>query len=170
MYNNRVIKLIVATDKNGAIGKDGTLLWHIPSELKHYKSITMGNTLVVGRTTFDTLPNVAKKYRKHLVVSRSDMSFNDTEDIKYFTSIEDALSYDNITNDVYIIGGGSIYKQSLRYVDEVILTTVDAVFSDADTFFDLGYIEDNFEKSDFESIHHSDEDSLKWNVYKYTRK
>lgn len=122
-----MINIIVAYDKNLAIGKDNTLVWRQSADLKRFKELTTGHTVVMGRKTFDSigkpLPN-----RRNIVISRQDIEIEGVEMIK---SIEDIK---NINEDIFIIGGGEIYKNCLIFADKIYATILDAEI-DADTWF-----------------------------------
>lgn len=132
-----MISLIVAIDRKGGIGRNGDLLFHISADLKRFKALTMGNTIVMGRRTFESLPKGALPGRQNVVITRSDSFVAPGADVVH--SIEEALEV--ARTDVFIIGGAEIYRQMLPLADRLCLTVVDAEVSDADTFFpaiDLG--------------------------------
>lgn len=125
-----MINLIVAIADNLAIGRNNQLLWHISEDLKYFKSITTGKTVIMGRKTFESigkpLPN-----RRNIIISRS---MQGVEGIEIYPSIEKALSASQ-NEDVFIIGGGEIYRQTLPLADKLYLTLVHTTIEDADTFF-----------------------------------
>ena len=118
-----MLGMIVACDRNGAIGKDGDLPWRQSTDLQHFKKITMGSNLIMGRKTWDSLPGILPG-REHYVLSRGQI-----EDITVIT-VEEALAMEG-----WIIGGGQIYEIFLPHVNELHRTIIDARVSDADTFF-----------------------------------
>jgi len=122
-----MINIIVAYDKNRGIGKDNTLVWRQSADLKRFKELTTGNTVVMGRKTFDSigrpLPN-----RRNIVISRQDIEIEGVEIIKSIEEIK------NIKEDIFIIGGGEIYKNSLIFADKIYATILDAEI-EADTWF-----------------------------------
>ena len=118
-----MLGMIVACDRNGAIGKDGDLPWRQSTDLQHFKKITMGSNLIMGRKTWDSLPGILPG-REHYVLSRGQV-----EGVPVIT-VEDALEMDG-----WIIGGGQIYDIFLPHVNELHRTIIDARVSDADTFF-----------------------------------
>lgn len=126
-----IISLVVAISQNRAIGKDNQLLWHLPEDLKHFKRITSGHSVIMGRKTYESigkpLPN-----RRNIIVSRqSDYQVVGTETA---SSLAHAFKLCENEKEVFIIGGAEIYKQSLPYADKIYLTLVEAEM-DADTFF-----------------------------------
>ncbi len=125
------LSIIVAISENNAIGKNNELLWHLPQDLKRFKAITTGHTIIMGRKTFDSigkpLPN-----RRSVVITR-DENFHH-EGVTVVHSIKEALATVASEKEVFIIGGGEIYKETLPLVDKIYLTTVHKSF-EADTFF-----------------------------------
>lgn len=118
-----MLGMIVACDRNGAIGKDGDLPWRQSTDLQHFKRITMGSKLIMGRKTWDSLPGVLPG-REHYVLSRGEV-----EGVPVI-SVDEALEMDG-----WIIGGGQIYELFLPHVNELHRTIIDARVSNADTFF-----------------------------------
>ena len=126
----RVLGLVVAISSNNAIGKDNQLLWHLPADLKHFKNITSGHTIIMGRKTYDSigkpLPN-----RRNIVITRQKGL--QIEGIEVVNSLAEALSLCK-QEEVYIIGGAEIYRQAISLCDKIELTRVHQDF-DADAFF-----------------------------------
>ena len=122
-----MINIIVAYDKNLAIGKDNTLVWRQSADLKRFKELTSGHTVVMGRKTFESigkpLPN-----RRNIVITRQDIKIDGVEIIN---SIDDIK---NIKEDIFIIGGGEIYKSFLILADRIFVTEIDCEI-EADTWF-----------------------------------
>lgn len=129
-----MIHIIVAIDRKGAIGKNGDLLFHLRDDLRRFKAITMGNTLVMGRKTFESLPGGALPGRRNIVITRSeDFSAPGVETAK---SPDEALAMAAAgPGDTFIIGGGQIYAATLPLADVLDLTVVDREATEADTFF-----------------------------------
>lgn len=127
------IVLIGAIGKNNELGKNNKLIWYIPEDLKFFKENTINHTIVMGYNTFISLPKLLIK-RKHIVLTHKDISLP-KEVIKY-NNIEDVLNYaNNINEEIFIIGGASIYKQFIDYSNKMILTEIDSIDPYADTFF-----------------------------------
>ena len=124
------ITIIVAIAKNNAIGKDNKLLWKISDDLKRFKKYTTNNSIIMGRNTFLSLPNGALPNRQNIVITDNKNDKFENVDIVY--SIEDAIKC--AKNDIYIIGGGMVYKTFLPLADKIYLTRVDKEF-DGDVFF-----------------------------------
>lgn len=127
-----MITLIVAMGKNREIGRDNQLLWHLPKDLKHFKEKTSNHPIIMGRKTYESigkpLPN-----RTNIVISRKNDWFE--EGILIVGSIKEALKFaQKIDENVFVIGGGNIYEQTIDLAQKLEITLVDAVL-EADTFF-----------------------------------
>lgn len=126
------ISLIVAVAEDRAIGDKGNLLWHLSSDLKRFKAITTGHTIIMGRKTYDSLPNGALPNRRNIVVSRQLKSLKDAE---VYSDIDEALKATSDEDTVYIIGGGEIYNKTFPRADELHITLVHKSYPEADTRF-----------------------------------
>jgi len=137
---SKQLKLIVATSKNGVIGRDGTMPWHLPDDLKYFKEKTNGSIIIMGRKTFDSLSGVLPN-REHWILSREEKSRinkDNNPNVKVFHdsfSVVSALMKD--TRDGYVIGGGAIYKMFLPFVSACYVTEIETEIADGDTFFKL---------------------------------
>lgn len=141
-----MIKIVVATSNNGVIGKDNKLLWKQSEDLKRFKSLTLGQKVVMGRKTYESigkpLPN-----RDNYVITRS---LNEIEGCKVLKSFEEV---NKLEGDIFIIGGGEIYEKFITFSDEIYLTIIDCDV-DGDTFFNLDFNEwieissESFKKDD----------------------
>lgn len=130
MLQGKVITIIAAMARNRAIGRHGRLPWHLPRELRHFKETTMGKPIVMGRRTWESIGR-ALPGRQNLVLSR-DPAFR-ADDCDVVRSLDEAIT--RATGDeVMIIGGGQLYRESLPHTDRMILTLVDCETS-ADTWF-----------------------------------
>lgn len=127
-----MINLIAAVARNRAIGYQNKLLYWLPNDLKRFKALTTGHTIVMGRRTFESLPKGALPNRRNIVLSRSNDAFPGTET---FASIDEVLSACKADEEIYVIGGASIYKQFLPIADRLCLTEIDDVPTEADAFF-----------------------------------
>jgi len=128
-----MLSIIVAIAENNAIGKNNDLIWYISDDLKRFKRLTSGHTVLMGRKTFDSLPNGALPNRTNVVITR-DTSLKPDNCI-VLHSVEEALEkYSDVKEEVFILGGGSIYKKMLPYAQKLYLTKVHESF-DADVFF-----------------------------------
>ena len=126
------ITIIVAAAENNAIGKDNDLIWSLPNDLKRFKKLTSGHSIIMGRKTFDSFPGLLPN-RKHIVISRNkNISFSD--EVTVVNNFEDAIRETGDDENPFIIGGGQIYKLAMDLVDKIELTRVHEEFK-ADTFF-----------------------------------
>jgi dihydrofolate reductase len=125
-----IIAAIVATDLNNAIGKNNQLLWHLPADLKFFKTTTMGCPVIMGRKTYESIGRLLPG-RKNIIITRN--SDYKIEGAQIFNSIEDAIKSLN-EEKIFIIGGAEIYNQSLNFTNEVYRTLVKHSF-EADTYF-----------------------------------
>ena len=120
--NHPEIILVLARASNGIIGKDGGMPWHIPADLRHFKQITTGRPMIMGRKTFDSLPGLLDG-RRHIVLTRHIGWEEDGAEVVH--SVEEALKRANGPH-VCVIGGAEIYKLFLPIADRVELTEIDA--------------------------------------------
>lgn len=129
------MKAIVAVDKNFGIGYKGKLLIHIPEDLKHFKKTTVGKVVVMGRQTFESLPGGLPLPDRTNIVLSQNPDFSPNNVIVCRSTSELFLELKKYSSDdIYVIGGGTIYKQLLPYCNEVVATLIDHEFL-ADTFF-----------------------------------
>ncbi len=127
---DRQITMIVAVAENGAIGKDNNLLWHISGDLKRFKAITTGHSIIMGRKTYLSFPKRPLPDRKNIILTNGYNTFEGAYTAK---NIEQALALCD-SDEVFIIGGESIYRQFLPYTTKIYLTRVHRSY-EADTFF-----------------------------------
>lgn len=148
-----MINIIAAVAENRAIGLNNKLLYWLPNDLKRFKALTTGHTIVMGRHTFESLPKGALPNRRNVVVSRTQNSFPGCE---CYESLEEALAHCEKDEDVYIIGGASIYEQAIKFADRLCLTEIHDTPSDADRFFPVydNWHETWREEHDTDEKHH----------------
>ncbi|HLP05838.1 MAG TPA: dihydrofolate reductase [Paludibacter sp.] len=125
--------IIAAIADNYAIGKSNNLPWHLPADLKHFKQLTTGHAVVMGKRTFESLPNGPLPNRTNIVLT-SLMSEGVNKGYFEADSLEDALYLCENEEHVFVMGGATVYKQALDRVDSMYITWVHGNFS-ADTFF-----------------------------------
>lgn len=123
--------LIAAVAENNALGKNNDLLWHLPNDFKRFKEVTSGHHIIMGRKTFESFPKPLPN-RTHIIITRQ-------KDFKYegcivVSDIEKALDACPKNEDIYIIGGGEIYSQSIHFANQLDITRVHHSF-DADVYF-----------------------------------
>jgi dihydrofolate reductase len=126
------ISIIVAIAENNAIGKDNKLLWHISDDLKRFKKLTIGHTLIMGRNTFLSFPDGPLPNRRHVVIS--DVEGETFPGCEMASSIEEAIDLAGNTAECFVVGGGMVYAQFLPLAGKLYLTRVHHSF-EADTFF-----------------------------------
>ncbi len=135
------VSAIVAMARNHVIGRDNALIWHLPEDLKHFKTTTMGKPLVMGRKSFESLGSKPLPGRPHIVISRRSAQDNPFPDqVFYVLTIEAGLALAKEkacaleTDEIFITGGGEIYKQTLPLVERLYLTVLDRDYK-GDTVF-----------------------------------
>jgi dihydrofolate reductase len=134
-----MLSIIVAIAENYAIGKDNDLLWHIPEDLKRFKRLTTGHTIIMGKNTYLSLPKRPLPNRRSIIIS--DDPGDHFDGCETVGSIEAAVKCADSSEENFIIGGGSIYRQFLPLADRLYLTVVHKTF-DADIFFpEINYSE-----------------------------
>lgn len=134
------ISIIAAIGKNRELGKDNKLLWHIPEDLQHFKKLTENHVVIMGRKTFESigkpLPN-----RINIIITRNRawtplaLRFGGLGCTVCYSLEEGLVEAKKNKNEIFIIGGGEIYKQGIKYADKLYLTIVDQEYPEADTYF-----------------------------------
>ena len=163
-----MIKIIAAVGKNLELGKKGGLIWHLPNDLKFFKEQTQGSVVAMGRNTFNSLPKKLPN-RKHLVLTDIDDFNKSVEDVALFYNFYDLLKEVEaraMYSDVFIIGGGSVYKLFAPFADELILTEIDAEDKEADVYFP------SFDKTEYERqvIASNEDNGIKYEHVRYVKK
>lgn len=129
----KTLSIIVALAEDNAIGKDNDLLWRLPNDMKRFRELTTDHTIIMGRRTFESLPKGALPNRKNVVLTtRRDISF---ENAYLYDSLDSAIDMEPDGEEIFIIGGGLVYKQAMEMADKMYLTRVHHTFDGADTFF-----------------------------------
>jgi dihydrofolate reductase len=161
-----MISIIVAVSEDWGIGKDNELLWHISEDLKRFKRLTIGNTVIMGKRTWESLPKRPLPSRKNIVLT--DDPDEIIEDAVTAYSLQDSLNKCDKDKEIFIIGGGSIYRQFMPIADRLFITHVHRK-APADIYFpeiDLGIWEIT-EKEEFKTY---DNDSIPYTYTIYQRK
>lgn len=127
-----MITLIAAVAQNGAIGFQNKLLYWLPNDLKRFKALTTGHTIIMGRKTFESFPKGALPNRRNVVLSRNVATFPGAET---FPNLEAALASCAADEDIYIIGGASVYEQAMPLADRLCLTEIEDTPAEADAYF-----------------------------------
>jgi dihydrofolate reductase len=131
------LSIVVAAAEDNAIGKDNQLLWKLPNDMKFFKNLTWGMSVVMGRKTFESIGSKALPGRLNIVITRQPALYMHHEGVKVVSTIQEAI---NLTEkegykELFIIGGSDIYNQTVEMVDTIYLTKVHASFPTADTYF-----------------------------------
>lgn len=132
-----MISIIAAISENNCIGKDGTLPWHIPADLAHFKQHTTGKTVLMGRSTWESLPAAVRPLpnRTNIVITRNN-AFPLPPKVERYTDIKAAIqAHSSDTSELMIIGGASIYEQTIELVDRLYITHIHDTIVDGDAFF-----------------------------------
>ena len=152
------LALIAAIAKNNAIGFENRLIYWLPNDLKRFKELTTGHTIIMGSNTFRSLPKGALPNRRNIVLSREESEFPGCET---FSSLEEALANCSDTELVYIIGGEMLYKTALPHADILCLTEVDDTPENADAFFP------EFARNEWEVIEQEEHTADEKHAYNY---
>jgi dihydrofolate reductase len=130
-----IISIIAATAKNGVIGMDNKMPWHVPQDLQYFKRVTMGKPMIMGRKTFESLPGILKG-RPHIIISRTDYDTQGRENLYSAHNIEEAISIAATLNqeEIFIVGGAQIYAQSMDLAHRFYKTTLH-ITPEGDAFF-----------------------------------
>ena len=127
-----MISIIVAIAENNAIGFENKLIYWLPNDMKRFKALTTGHTIIMGRRTFESLPKGALPNRRNIVLSRNGKA-EDFPNADLYHTLDEALA--SCQGEVYIIGGASVYKEALSLANRLCLTRVHDTPQKADTFF-----------------------------------
>ena len=171
-----MISIIAAVAKNRAIGYENKLIYWLPNDLKRFKALTTGHTIIMGRNTFLSLPKGALPNRRNIVLSKSMWKVeggmwnenSSQKGIEVYPSLEDALAHCNQDEEVYIIGGASVYRQALPLADRLCLTEIDDTPEKADTFFPP--YEDEWQEESREDHPIDDRHDFRYSFVDYIRK
>lgn len=130
-----MLSLIVAVAENWAIGRKNALLWHLPDDLKYFKKVTTGHTVIMGQNTFLSLSSKPLPNRRNIVVDNTRPS-GIYDGVEYFDNLQDALAAGQADGgEAIVMGGGMMYRTSMPFCDKLYITHVHASVDDADTFF-----------------------------------
>lgn len=156
------ISMIAAVGKNLELGKNNDLIWHFSADMKFFKNTTTGNTVVMGRKTFESLPHALPNRRNIVLTNNKDLKIEGVEICYTIDEVLELCKNDN----VFIIGGGKIYSQFLEYSDKLILTEIDDTCDDANVYFP------QFDKALYkkEILSENEEKGIKFEHVVYERK
>ena len=162
-----MISIIVAMSKNNVIGKDNKIIWHLPEDMKHFKELTTGHTIIMGRKTFESLGRVLPN-RKHIVITH-DLNYKvDDDNVEIVHNIEEIKKYADSAEENFVIGGAIVYRQLMEYANKMYVTVIDEEFV-GDAYFQK--IDENEWKICEETICKKDEkNSYDYRFLTYVRK
>ena len=172
-----MISIIAAVARNRAIGFKNKLIYWLPNDLKRFKALTTGHTIIMGRNTFLSLPNGALPNRRNIVLTRKGVNkelmvvreeLKDNTSLDFYPSLEEALAHCAPDEDIFIIGGASVYRQALPLVDRLCLTEIDDTPAEADTFFPP--YEDKWQEESREDHPVDDRHDFPYSFVDYVRK
>lgn len=127
-----MLSIIAAISENRALGLNNKLLYRLPNDMKRFKALTTGHTIIMGRLTYESLPKGALPNRRNIVISRT---VSELPGCEVYVSLDDALSHCNNDEEVFAIGGARIYQAALPLADRLYLTEVRDTPREADVFF-----------------------------------
>ena len=160
------ISIIVAIAENNAIGKENRLLWHISADMQHFKRITAGRTVIMGKKTFFSLPKRPLGNRRNVVISDTPADRFPGCEMAY--SIEEAIHLCDSGKENFVIGGASIYRQFLPHAQKLYITRIHKVF-DADTYFPE-ISPDEWTITDEENVMNDTQNDFSYSFLTYQRK
>ena len=157
------ISIIACVGKNLELGRKNDLIWHLPNDLKYFRKVTSGKTVIMGRRTFESLPGVLPK-RRNIVLQMSNK--NKIDGVEIFNDIPSILEAVKDEDEAFIIGGASIYKQFLEYADKLYLTEVNEKCQDAEVYFP------KFDKKKYKKniVGKNEDNGVKYNFVLYERR
>ncbi len=154
-----MVAIVVAVADNNVIGKDNQLIWHLPADLKHFKNLTMGHPMIMGRKTFDSIGKPLPGRTSIIITRQQDFK---AEGCIVVNSVQEAIARAcELDDTVCIIGGAEIYKQAMPLVDTIFLTRVHHTF-EGDTFFP------QIQPEDWETVSEAQYEPDEKNKYKYS--
>ena len=160
------LSIIAAIGQNNELGKNNNLIWRLKDDMKFFKDTTIGHTIIMGRKTFTSLPSLLTQ-RKHLVLTRSNLTF--PKDVTVYNDLQDFLNdYQDSEEEIFDIGGETLYRELLDYAGKLYLTEIEAYDKDADAYFPT------FDKDDFDrsiiGTHYDEKENIKYKHVLYKRR
>ena len=153
------ISIIVAIADNLAIGQDLQLLCHMPADLKRFKALTTGHTIIMGRKTYESLPHALPNRTNVVLSSQPKELFPGCE---VYTSLPEALAQCQAEEEVFIIGGGQVYQQAIQLADRLYITRIHHLFDKANIFFPA------FDATEWDEVEREEHEADEKNPYPYT--
>jgi dihydrofolate reductase len=162
-----IVSLIVAKGKNGVIGKNNQMMWHLPLEFKYFKETTLGHCIVSGRKNYEAIGSPLPK-RENIIITRNKDYAVDGAVVVH--SLNEALEHAKSKgeSEVFICGGGQIYSEAISLVDRMYITEVD--YQDEGDVYFPDFNEDDFSKKLVQAQEVSEKNKYAWNAYVYERK
>lgn len=162
-----IISMIAAMGKNRVIGKDNSMIWHLPLEYKHFKETTLGHCIITGRKNFEAVGRALPGRTNIIVTRRKDFA---APGCVVVNSIEEALEYARQKNEseAFIVGGGEIYRQGLEFAQKIYLTEVD--YNEPGDVYFPEFDETLFEREVLKHEAVGEKNNLEWTAYLYTKK
>ena len=140
-----LVTIIAAVSENGVIGRGGGLPWHLSDDLKHFKKLTTGHTVIMGRRTFESFGARPLPNRRNIIITRNKKY--SPEGVEVAASFDDALSLSSDDDEVFVCGGQQVYEQAIPLAGRMYLSHVEAIIEGGDTFFPE-YESDNWQLCD----------------------
>ena len=160
-----MISMILAVGENYELGYNNELLWHLKNDLINFKKLTLNKTIIMGRKTFESLGRLLPN-RKHIVISNNYKT--DLEDIEITNDVKEIINrYENSEEEVFIIGGASIYKLFEDYASKLYITRVHEKFNKADVFYE--YNIENFIEVDKVTYKKDEYNDYNYDIYTYVK-
>lgn len=154
------LSLIVAIDQKNAIGKGNKMLTHLPDDLKYFQKVTTEHTVIMGRKTFESLPKGALPNRRNIVISKNeDLELKDCEVVH---SLDEAIAMTMAEEEVFILGGGMIYKEALEWADSLYITEIHHTFDEAEVYFP------EFDEADWQEVWREDHQADEKHKYAFS--
>lgn len=154
------LSLIVAIDQNSAIGKGNKMLTHLPDDLKYFQKVTSGHSVIMGRKTFESLPKGALPNRRNIVISSNEELELDGCEVVH--SIDEAIALTMAEDEVFIMGGGIVYKETIGWADRLYITHIDHAFEGAEVYFP------EFDKSEWQEVWREDHQADEKHKYDFS--
>jgi dihydrofolate reductase len=161
-----IVSMIAAMGKNRVIGKGNQMMWHLPLEFKYFKETTLGHCVITGRKNFEAMGRPLPKRTNIIVTRQKDLKLDGCIVVN---SVEEALEYAKSQGETeaFILGGGQIYKEGLKYADKIYLTEVD--YDEEGEVYFPEFDEDNYQKSLVKSEPVAENNKFAWNAYLFTK-
>lgn len=130
-----MISIIAAISENNVIGRENKLIWHLPEDLKRFKELTTGHTIIMGRKTFESLGKILPN-RKHVILTRDTSYFVKDENVEIIHDIAEIEKYSKEAEECFVIGGAIIYRQLIDKADKMYITKINQKF-EGDAYFPI---------------------------------